>query len=67
MRDEKAGTLLAATLSLLRSDKRSLIEIHKATELPYHWLRQMREGRTPDPGVNRVQALYEYLTGSTLF
>lgn len=59
-------TLLEKTVALLDADPRSSLEIHHASGLSFYWLRAMREGRARDPSVNRVQALYEFLTGTKL-
>lgn len=61
------GSLLEKTLDLLRNHRqKTLREIEDATELPYYWLRKMASGEIADPGVNRVQKLYEYLSQSTI-
>jgi hypothetical protein len=56
------------TLALLRDDPRSVPEIHRASDgkFPFYWLKKMREGRINDPGVNRTQALYEFLAKKKL-
>lgn len=59
-------TLHAATLQLLHKSDESLLIIHKESKLPYYWLRKFSSGEIADPSVNRVQALYEYLTGREL-
>lgn len=62
------GSLLERTVELLREDMkdRTLLELHKETGLPFYWLRKMAGRETKDPSVNRVQALYEYLSGDKL-
>jgi len=59
-------TLHEAVRTLLREDPRSVLEIHKESGLPFYWLRKMKAGAIPDPGVNRTQALYEFLTNTQL-
>ena len=61
-----SGTLYERTVTLLKADGRSLLDIHKQSGLPFYWLRKLYAGSIPDPGVNRVQALYEYLTEAKL-
>lgn len=60
------GTLMNETLRLLRERSESLPEIHSATGLPFYWLRKFAGNEIRDPSVNRVQALYEYLSGREL-
>lgn len=45
---------------------RDLIEVCMHTKLNYHWVQKFTKGLVADPSVNRVQRLYEYLTGKTL-
>lgn len=54
-------TLLDATRRLLKARKRSLRKISLATGLNYDWLARMSQERTNDPGVQKVQALHDYL------
>lgn len=60
------GSLATRALALLKKDKRPLLDIHKATGLPFHWLRKFKAGEIQDPSVNKVQKLYEKLSGSKL-
>lgn len=63
---DRPPTLLERTRTLLTEDPRDLLEVHKQSGLPFHWLRKVKAGETKEPGVNRIQALYEFLTNSTL-
>lgn len=60
--------LLAHTVQLLRERPRSvtLAMISQATGLKQSWLNMMITGYFEDPGVKKVQALYEYLSQKTL-
>lgn len=60
------GTLIQRTRWLLRADPRGVLEVHKASGLPFYWLRKIYAGEINDPGVNRIQKLYEFLSGETL-
>lgn len=61
------GSLLKQTLDLLQNKRQKTIpEIAAESGLPYYWLRKMANGEIEDPGVNRVQKLYEYLSNTTL-
>jgi hypothetical protein len=57
-----------ATLELLtnRSVKLTLARINADTGLPETWLSMFGQGRIDDPSVNKVETLYEYLSGSTV-
>lgn len=60
------GTLLETTLRLLRERQNTLPDIAMATTLPFYWLRKVAGGEIADPSVNRIQTLYEYLSGKKL-
>jgi hypothetical protein len=60
------GTLLERTQELLKESGKTSLDIFRDTNIPYYWLNQFRDGRSRDPSVNRVQALYEYLSGTKL-
>lgn len=67
MPEEKSpGSLYARTLELLHSCGKTLPLIYKETDIPFYWLRKFSSGTIPDPSVNRVQRLYEYLSGKKL-
>ena len=59
-------SLFKATMELLGQDKRPLFEIAVATNVPYHWLAQVKAGNVKSPSVNRIQYLYEALSGKQL-
>lgn len=63
---DEPGSLLIKTRTLLKTDGRTLLDIHKDTGLPYYWLQDFKSQRTDGSDVNRVQALYEYLSGKKL-
>lgn len=62
------STLYHRTYTLLRQrmETKSLQTISRESDLPYYWLNKIAIGATKDPGVRRVQKLYEYLTGKPL-
>lgn len=62
----KPCSLLLRTRQLLRDDPRSLHDVAVQSQTPFYWLRKFHTGEIKDPGVNRVQRLYEFLTASTL-
>lgn len=65
------GTLHERTLQLLEQnqvngERHTMLQIYDATGVKPDWIRKFRTGRMPNPSVNRVQALYEFLAGRTL-
>lgn len=61
---DSPGSLLGETLRLLKD--RQVIEIHTSTGIPFHWLSKLKQGTYRNPSVNRIQFLYEFLSGSPL-
>lgn len=59
-------SLLLKTRRLLRADLRTLPEIQRATRLPFYWLVDFKKGKSVGCSVNRVQFLFEYLSGRKL-
>lgn len=66
MSTSEEGTLLARTRKLLQSAEDSYLVIYKATGLNPNWLSLLSRGEIPNPSVNKVQALYEYLSNNKL-
>lgn len=60
------GTLYERTRERLRRDTRSLHDLSVQSGLPFYWLRKVHAGEINDPGVNRTQKLYEFLSESKL-
>lgn len=63
---DKPGTLMVATHALLMEDTRCDLDIHKETGLPFYWLRSFRHNEAQNPSVNRVEKLYEFLSGKKI-
>lgn len=61
---EESGTLLDKTIALL--DERDILDVLRDTGLPYHWLNNLSKRVSKSPSVNRIQFLYEYLSGKNL-
>lgn len=59
-------SLLDVTRRHLLATKIPLAAIARDVNLPYQWVMNFRDGKARDPSVNRVQAVYEYLTGHNL-
>lgn len=66
MNVDEPGTLLKQTMKLLKKDDRAVRQIVSDTGLPYPWIQSMRFGEPKGANVNRIQVLYEYLTGEKL-
>lgn len=63
----QAGSLMKETLRLLKErGDITLPAITNATGIPFYWLRKFSGGEIKDPGVNRVQCLWEFLAGRKL-
>lgn len=60
------GTLLTRTLTLLHDREKDILTIANESGIPFYWVRHFATGKTKDPSVNKVQALYEYLTQKQL-
>ena len=60
------STLYAKTMELLEASDLSLREISDRADLPYDWLTAIKYDRIKNPSVNRIQQLYEFLTGNNL-
>lgn len=60
-----ASSLFDETLKLCKEHP-SQVKLAEEAGVPYFWLRKFTKGEIPDPGVNRVQRLYETLTGQSL-
>lgn len=66
---DKPGPLMEATRELLKTKapkEVDLFDVHRQTGLPFFWLRKFAAGTFKNPSVNRVQFLYENLTGNPL-
>lgn len=62
-------SLMERTHRLLRESDRSIADIAgglHGSEVTFYWLRKFSAGIIKDPSVNKVQVLYEYLTGTKI-
>jgi len=59
-------TLHEKTITLLDQCDTSIQEISEKSGLPYDWLVSVKYRRIQAPSVDRIQRLYEYLTGKKL-
>lgn len=60
-------SLAEKTRQLIADDPRDYLEIYRDLGIPFHWLRTFAEGKVGGPSVNRVQYVYEQLSGEKLF
>lgn len=60
------GKLMRTVQRLIREDPRSLPEIYRDTRVPLSWLNGFVAGAYRNPSVNRLEYLYEQLTGKEL-
>ena len=60
------GTLLSATRELLTNTDARYLDIYKDTGLTPTWLSLVANNKLRDPSVNKIQTLYEYLSGKKL-
>lgn len=65
-REGNPGSLMVATFELLKESDKKPHDIYAETGLPFHWVKKFAAGEFENPSVNRVQFLYEYLTGTNL-
>lgn len=63
---DQPGSLIEATRHLLKRDERTHEQLSKELNVPFHWLRSFMAGEIEAPSVNRVQYIYEKLSGSRL-
>lgn len=61
---DQPGSLMLTTLALLKG--KDLFQIYSQTKIPFYWLKKFNAGEFLNPSANRVQALYEHLSGTKL-
>lgn len=64
--DNFQGKLMTVTQELLEKHDEDIFKIAVNTGLPYYWLRSFKTKRNKEPGVNKVEQLYTYLSGKQL-
>lgn len=53
--------LYSQTLRLLAERAESLQSVADGANVGYHWLAKLNQRQIPDPGVNRLQRVHDYL------
>lgn len=64
--DGHGGSLLVKTKRMLQDCPNDYMTIRDATGCSVWWLSNFKRGLLRDPSVNKVQKLYEYLSGAEL-
>lgn len=59
------ASLYEETIKLLNNGA-DISQVALKTNLQYDWVNKLKRGDIKDPSVNKVQAVYEYLTGRPL-
>ena len=66
---DSPGSFMQFTQALVMERTKTTQDIMRLAvelDIPYYWLRKFRDATIPNPSVNRVQYIYEKLTGKTL-
>jgi hypothetical protein len=63
---DSPGALMQQTHKLLKNDERSIAEISIDTGITFFWLQRFSAHMMKNPSVNRVEFLYEHLSGKNL-
>lgn len=63
---DDAQTLIKQTIILVNAEPRGPLAVSIKTGVPYYWLRKFSSEKIANPSVNRVQYLYEKLSGNKL-
>lgn len=53
--------LLDRTMVLLKECPLPLPEIARGADVGFEWLKKLKAGEIPEPGVNRIQRLHDFL------
>lgn len=65
-KSEAEATLLQAVRNMLNSTRKTHLDIYRETGLKPWWIQQVANGKCRNPSVNKIQSLYENLTGKPL-
>lgn len=60
------GSLYQATLKLVNNDPKGLLSVQARTGVPLYWLRKFAAEKIPKPNVNRMQLIFEKLSGKKI-
>jgi len=59
-------TLFERTIQLAKSSGMTVPQICRGTGLRQRWLHRLLDGDFKDPGVNKIQKLYEFLSNKKI-
>lgn len=59
-------TLFEKTVQLLKETNKTQKQIAEETGLGYWWITTLSQGKVRDASVNKIQKLYEHLSGKKL-
>jgi len=57
---------MQTTRRLVKQDPRTYLQLYEETGISPYWIERFANGAFKNPSVNRVQRLYEALTGKPL-
>ena len=63
---DRPQSFLRTVQKLVREDKRTTEAICRDLQLPVSWFNQFKYGKIDSPSVNRMQFIYEKLSGKKL-
>jgi len=63
---DNPGKLMQEVQRLIKEDPRSNPELFRDTGIPFNWLNSFVAGKYKNPSVNRMEYLYETLSGKEL-
>lgn len=58
----KKSKLLTDTIRLMETTNESAVSICKAVNISTRWYQKIKSGQCSDPGVNKIERLYTYLS-----
>lgn len=63
---DRPGSLFNETQKLLKKQTGGVLAVSQKTGVPFYWLRKFAADKIKNPSVNRVQFLYEKLSGAKI-
>ena len=63
---DEPGKFHSTVRRLVNDDERPLVILAGEIKVPAIWLQKFADGRISNPSVNRIEYVYEQLTGSAL-
>ncbi len=63
---DKPGAFLATVRKLINENERPYVLLAGDLKVPAIWLKKVADGDIENPGLNRIEYVYEQLTGKKL-